>query len=166
MGLSPSELQSITIKSAAPPRPLEIVARPYPGLPTDVQAQVTALLSLASGRSVVSDAVFPRRWLHLAELRRLGAKIDLHDSAAVVTGVNRLVGARVTASDLRASAALVLGGLAAEGQTRIECIHHLDRGYEGLDQKLRQLGAKVERLLECGDSSPLSVVALDGDESI
>jgi UDP-N-acetylglucosamine 1-carboxyvinyltransferase len=139
---------SITITAADLPRPLEIVAQPYPGLPTDVQAQATALLSLAPGRSVVRDRVFPHRLLHVAELRRLGAEIEIHDSAAVLTGVKRLVGARVTACDLRASAALVLAGLAAEGHTRVQRIQHLDRGYEQLDRKLRQLGARLERVSE------------------
>jgi UDP-N-acetylglucosamine 1-carboxyvinyltransferase len=136
----------VAISAHAPLRPVDVVAQPHPGLPTDVQAQATAMLSLASGRSVVRDTVFPSRLLHVAELRRLGAKIELHDSAVVVTGAQRLVGTAVTACDLRASAALVLAGLAAEGTTRVECIQHLDRGYERLDRKLRQLGARIERL--------------------
>ncbi|MEN6493386.1 MAG: UDP-N-acetylglucosamine 1-carboxyvinyltransferase, partial [Thermoguttaceae bacterium] len=99
----------------------------------------------ARGRSTIGDRVFASRFQHIAELNRLGARIELCGSTAVVTGVDRLTGAVVTASDLRASAALVLAGLAAKGETVIDDIHHLDRGYERLDEKLNQLGAQVER---------------------
>jgi UDP-N-acetylglucosamine 1-carboxyvinyltransferase len=135
----------VTLVATRPPQPVDIIALPYPGIPSDVQAQWMALLSIARGRSTVCDRVFPTRFLHIAELNRLGARIDLCDSTAVVTGVDRLTGAAVTASDLRASAALVLAALAAHGETRIDDIHHLDRGYERLDAKLNQLGAQVER---------------------
>jgi UDP-N-acetylglucosamine 1-carboxyvinyltransferase len=135
----------VSIAAVGPPRPLEITARPYPGIPTDVQAQWTALLSLARGRSTVCDAVFPRRFLHVAELRRLGAQIEVREATAIVTGVEKLSGAAVAACDLRASAALVLAGLAAEGETIVRHIHHLDRGYERLDRKLNRLGAQIER---------------------
>lgn len=141
--LGPSQ---VTITANGRPRPIDVVARPFPGIPTDVQAQWTALLSLARGRSTVRDEVFARRFMHIAELNRMGAQIEHHDSAAVVTGVERLSGAGVTASDLRASAALVLAGLAAEGRTTVRHIHHLDRGYERLDEKLGQLGARIERV--------------------
>ncbi|MDY0166935.1 MAG: UDP-N-acetylglucosamine 1-carboxyvinyltransferase [Thermoguttaceae bacterium] len=136
------------IRIAAPQalRPCSISAEPYPGIPSDVQAQWTALMTLASGRSVVIDRVFPQRFAHVPELARLGARIRLAAGAAVVDGVRQLGGATVTACDLRASAALVLAGLAARGRTRIEHIHWLDRGYEALDRKLVQLGASVERL--------------------
>jgi len=136
----------ITLVATRPPQPVDITALPYPGVPSDVQAQWMALLALACGRSTVSDRVFATRFLHIAELNRLGARIDLCDSTAVVTGVDRLTGAVVTASDLRASAALVLAGLAAHGETRIDEIHHLDRGYDRLDAKLTQLGARIERV--------------------
>jgi UDP-N-acetylglucosamine 1-carboxyvinyltransferase len=126
-------------------RPVDITAEPYPGIPTDVQAQWMALMSLTPGRCTIRDRVFPSRFLHVAELNRLGANIERDDAGAVVYGVRRLTGARVTACDLRASAALVLAGLAAEGTTIVQQIHHLDRGYERLDEKLRQLGAGVER---------------------
>jgi UDP-N-acetylglucosamine 1-carboxyvinyltransferase len=138
--------QSIAIAADGRPRPIDVTAEPFPGVPTDVQAQLTALLCLAQGRSRVRDCVFPGRFLHVAELRRLGASIECRDGAAVVTGVERLAGASVTAFDLRASAALVLAGLAAAGTTRVDRAEHLDRGYQRLDDKLRQLGAKIERL--------------------
>lgn len=134
------------IHVAAPRRPLpcSVSAGPYPGLPSDVQAQWTALMAIASGRSIVADRVFPRRFAHVPELSRLGARIRLVSGAAVVEGAGQLAGATVTASDLRASAALVIAGLAAPGQTRVEQIHWLDRGYEHLDRKLAQLGASIE----------------------
>jgi UDP-N-acetylglucosamine 1-carboxyvinyltransferase len=135
----------IAITADGPLRPIDITALPYPGIPTDVQAQWTALLSLARGRSTVRDNVFPNRFMHLAELNRLGARIERHNSTAVVTGVPHLTGTSVAASDLRASAALVLAALAAEGQTIISRIHHVDRGYARLDEKLGSLGAWIER---------------------
>jgi UDP-N-acetylglucosamine 1-carboxyvinyltransferase len=136
----------ITLAADGRPRPLEITAEPYPGVPSDVQAQWMALLSLADGRSTVRDLVFRSRFLHAAELNRLGARIELGDAAAAVQGVGGLTGAEVTASDLRASAALVLAGLAAQGETLVREIHHLDRGYQRLDEKLNLLGADVRRV--------------------
>jgi UDP-N-acetylglucosamine 1-carboxyvinyltransferase len=136
------------------PTPGELIAEPYPGMPTDVQAQWSALVALADGVSRVRDAVFENRFLHAAELNRLGAKISLQGDTATIEGIRRLSGAAVTASDLRASAALVLAGLAAEGETIIHAVGHLDRGYERLDKKLTQLGAKIERLRPI--SSPLA----------
>jgi UDP-N-acetylglucosamine 1-carboxyvinyltransferase len=127
-------------------RPLNVTARPYPGVPTDVQAQWMALLSLADGRSTVRDRVFPGRLMHVAELNRLGARIEVRDGKALIHGVGRLRGAEVTATDLRASAALVLAGLAARGETVVRDVDHLDRGYERLDRKLIQLGANVQRV--------------------
>ncbi|MHC4402492.1 MAG: UDP-N-acetylglucosamine 1-carboxyvinyltransferase [Planctomycetota bacterium] len=126
-------------------RPVDVTAMPYPGIPTDVQAQWMALLTLAPGQSTVCDRVFPGRFLHVAELNRLGARIRMRNGAALVTGVQQLTGARVAASDLRASAALVLAGLAARGETIVDHVRHLDRGYEQLDRKLRRLGADVCR---------------------
>jgi UDP-N-acetylglucosamine 1-carboxyvinyltransferase len=125
--------------------PVDITAGPYPGVPTDIQAQWMAVLSLADGRSTIRDRVFPGRFMHVAELNRLGARIEHADGTAVVTGVPRLTGATVTATDLRASAALVLAGLAAEGETVVRCLDHLDRGYQRLDEKLNHLGARIER---------------------
>ena len=138
----------VSIAARRPLRAVDVVAEAYPGFPTDIQAQWTALMSVAEGVSSIEDRVFPGRFLHLAELNRLGAKVAGGHGAATVTGVTRLSGARVTACDLRASAALVLAGLAAEGRTIVDHIHHLDRGYQQLDDKLRQLGARVERVAE------------------
>jgi len=146
---------------AQPLRAVDIVAQPYPGVPTDIQAQWTALACLAEGLSRVQDRVFPGRFLHVAELNRLGAQIAYESGTATVTGVARLSGAPVTAGDLRASAALVLAGLAAEGRTRVDHLHHLDRGYQRLDDKLRQLGARIERVTDQSSNSatPSAVAA-------
>jgi UDP-N-acetylglucosamine 1-carboxyvinyltransferase len=127
-------------------RPIELAALPYPGVPTDVQAQFMALACVASGRSTVRDCVFPERFRHVDQLRRFGAQIDHSGDRAVIDGVVRLRGASVTACDLRASAALVLAGLAAEGETLVRRIHHLDRGYQRLEEKLSRLGADIERI--------------------
>ncbi len=135
----------ITVRAATRPRPTNLDARPYPGIPTDLQAQFMALLALANGTSIVGDAVFPDRFMHVAELNRLGARIEHSASTARVHGVPALSGATVMASDLRASAALVLAGLAAGRQTIVRRIYHLDRGYQRLETKLAQLGAEVER---------------------
>jgi UDP-N-acetylglucosamine 1-carboxyvinyltransferase len=136
----------VTLTTVRSVQPVNITARPYPGIPTDVQAQWMALLSLARGRSTVCDRIFAGRLMHAAELSRLGAHIEIRDGTAAVTGVDHLTGAPVRASDLRASAALVLAGLAARGETIVHDAHHLDRGYERLEQKLIQLGADVRRV--------------------
>jgi UDP-N-acetylglucosamine 1-carboxyvinyltransferase len=136
----------ISVEADGPSRPLNITARPYPGVPTDVQAQWMALLSTADGRSTLRDLVFPGRLMHVAELNRLGARIEVHDGKALIHGVGRLRSAEVTATDLRASAALLLAGLAARGETVVRDADHLDRGYERLDRKLIQLGANVRRV--------------------
>lgn len=136
-----SSTNAIRVAAPHPPRPCGISAEPYPGIPSDVQAQWIALMCLGSGRSVVSDRVFPQRFAHVPELVRLGARIGLAPGMAIVDGVGRLNGATVTASDLRASAALVIAGLAARGSTRIDQAHWLHRGYENLPRKLRGLGA-------------------------
>jgi UDP-N-acetylglucosamine 1-carboxyvinyltransferase len=132
----------------------ECSALPYPGLPTDVQAQFMALLSLADGISVVTDKVFPDRFMHVAELVRLGARIHREGPSAIINGVGRLSGACVMASDLRASAALVLAALAAEGETVIRRIYHLDRGYEQIEQRLNSLGASIRRVEDCAGNVP------------
>ncbi len=135
------------ITAAGVPRlaPSTLQATPYPGIPTDVQAQLTAVLTQAEGTSRVTDWVFPERFLHLPELCRLGAEIHREGATAVIRGRSRLTGANVMASDLRASAALVLAALAADGESTIRRIYHLDRGYERLEAKLRALGAEVRR---------------------
>jgi UDP-N-acetylglucosamine 1-carboxyvinyltransferase len=126
--------------------PLELVTEPYPGFPTDMQAQMCALLSTTDGISVITEQIFPQRYMHVAELKRMGANVDLEGPTAVIKGVNQLHGAPVMASDLRASAALVLAGLKAEGITEVSRVYHIDRGYEHLDEKLSELGAQIERV--------------------
>lgn len=127
-------------------KPLQVTTETYPGFPTDMQAQICALMSVTPGTSVITEKIFPHRFMHLSELKRMGAKIDLEGSTAIITGVDELTGAPVMASDLRASAALVLAGLAAHGKTEVNRVYHIDRGYEHIDVKLRALGAKIERL--------------------
>jgi UDP-N-acetylglucosamine 1-carboxyvinyltransferase len=135
----------------------DIETLPYPGFPTDMQAQFTSLLTLSEGDSVITETVFENRLRHVAELNRMGADIRVKGNNAIIRGVPFLSGAPVVATDLRASAALVLAGLAAQGMTTIQGLHHLDRGYEKLEQKLRQAGAKLQRVQD--DSAPESAVA-------
>jgi UDP-N-acetylglucosamine 1-carboxyvinyltransferase len=125
---------------------LEIVTEPYPGFPTDMQAQMCALLSTNRGTSSVTEKIFPQRYMHVAELKRMGARVRLEGATAVIQGVDSLLGAPVMASDLRASAALVLAGLKADGVTEVSRVYHIDRGYEHLDEKLQELGAHIERV--------------------
>lgn len=129
-------------------KPLDIVTLPYPGFPTDVQAQFMTLMSITEGISIITEKIYPDRFMHVAELNRMGAEIKREGPYAVVHGVKFLSGAPVMASDLRASAGLVLAGLVARGKTEISRIYHLDRGYERLDVKLASLGAKIERVKE------------------
>jgi UDP-N-acetylglucosamine 1-carboxyvinyltransferase len=128
------------------PRPVDVRTAPFPGFPTDMQAQMMVLLALADGRSVVTETVFENRYMHVLELQRLGAEIAVDGKVAVVTGVPALSGAPVMASDLRASAALVLAGLAAQGTTEVRRVYHLDRGYERIESKLAPLGARIRRV--------------------
>jgi UDP-N-acetylglucosamine 1-carboxyvinyltransferase len=137
---------SVTVSPNGASKPLEIATQPYPGFPTDMQAQMCALLSTTEGISVVTENIFPQRYMHLAELKRMGAHVQIEGSTAVITGVEKLLGAPVMASDLRASAALVLAGLKADGVTEISRVYHIDRGYEHLDEKLGALGAHIERV--------------------
>lgn len=129
-------------------RSVDVKTLPYPGFPTDMQAQFMVLMSLAKGLSVISETIFENRFIHVSELKRMGADVRLQKDSAIVQGVEKLSGARVMATDLRASASLVLAGLAAEGVTEISRVYHLDRGYEGLDNKLAALGASIERVNE------------------
>jgi UDP-N-acetylglucosamine 1-carboxyvinyltransferase len=129
-------------------RPVEITTQPHPGFPTDLQAQLMAVLCLAEGNSVITEKIFPERFLHVAELSRMGARIFRQGPTVVVSGVRRLVGAPVMASDLRASASLVLAGLAAEGTTVVNRVYHLDRGYERMEERLNALGAAIHRVDE------------------
>ncbi len=135
----------IRVKGPARCRAVDITTQPYPGFPTDMQAQFMALMTRARGTSVISEHIFENRFMHVLELRRMGARISLEGSRAVVTGVSRLSGAEVMATDLRASACLLLAGLVARGRTEVHRIYHLDRGYQRLDAKLRRLGAVIRR---------------------
>ena len=128
--------------------PAVITTQPYPGFPTDLQAQMMALLTIADGNSIITEKIFPERFMHAAELGRMGAQLHREGPTVVVQGVHRLVGAPVMASDLRASAGLVLAGLAAEGETIVSRVYHLDRGYLHLEKTLAQLGASIDRFDE------------------
>jgi len=150
-GVSLNELDNGTLQircDTAPLRSFEIITLPYPGFPTDLQAQTCALACTIPGLSILTERVYPSRFMHIPELLRMGANVSLEGSNAIVHGGKPLSGAPVMASDLRASAALILAGLAAEGETWVQRIYHLDRGYDAFDQKLQHLGAKVERLSE------------------
>jgi UDP-N-acetylglucosamine 1-carboxyvinyltransferase len=138
--VGPRRIRSVDVKTA-----------PYPGFPTDMQAQFMVLMSVAKGLSVISETIFENRFIHVSELRRMGADIRVHGHSAIIQGVESLSGAPVMATDLRASASLVLAGLAAEGLTEVSRVYHLDRGYERLDEKLTRLGANIRRVKE-GDS--------------
>ncbi len=127
-------------------RPTDVATAPYPGFPTDMQAQMMALLTRAEGESVVSETIFENRFMHAAELCRMGAKIHIDGAEAIVTGVPTLHGAPVMATDLRASASLIIAGLAAQGVTTVSRVYHLDRGYERIEVKLASLGAKIRRV--------------------
>jgi len=129
-------------------KPLEIITLPFPGFPTDLQAQMTTLMALTPGISIVTERIYPNRFMHVPELLRMGANISIEGASAIINGVNHLSGAPVMASDLRASAALVLAGLIAQGETWIQRIYHLDRGYENIDNKLRSLGAVINRMAD------------------
>lgn len=126
----------------------DITTLPYPGFPTDLQAQMMALLSLSDGISVIQEKIYPDRFMHVAELARLGANIRKEGASAVVLGVERLHGAPVMASDLRASAALLVAGLAAEGVTEIRRVYHIDRGYDRIEERLRAVGARIDRVVD------------------
>lgn len=138
--------RTIDIECSGRPRAVSIKTAPYPGFPTDMQAQFMSVSAVASGTSVISETIFENRFMHALELQRLGANISIQGNTAVVIGVDRLQGAHVMATDLRASASLVIAGLVANGETVIDRIYHLDRGYETLEEKLSTLGAKVERI--------------------
>jgi UDP-N-acetylglucosamine 1-carboxyvinyltransferase len=135
----------LRVRADEPPRPVDITTMPYPGFPTDLQAQFMAALCVSDGISVVTERIFPDRFMHVAELLRLGADVRKEGPQAIVKGVKRLSGAIVMASDLRASAALLLAGLVAEGETEIRRVYHIDRGYERIDDRLRELGGQVRR---------------------
>ena len=130
---------------------IDIVTEPHPGFPTDLQAQMMAMLSLADGVSHLEERIFENRFMHAPELVRMGANIEVHGGIATVTGVSKLRGAPVMATDLRASVSLILAGLAAEGETRVSRVYHLDRGYERVEEKLGACGARIERIREAAE---------------
>jgi UDP-N-acetylglucosamine 1-carboxyvinyltransferase len=138
----------ITIRRNGRLKPVDITTLPYAGFPTDVQAQMMALMALTPGISIITERIFESRFMHVSELARLGADIEIEGPSAIVKGGKPLSGAPVMASDLRASAALVIAGLAARGTTQVNRVYHLDRGYEQMDAKLRKLGARIERIEE------------------
>jgi UDP-N-acetylglucosamine 1-carboxyvinyltransferase len=147
MEISP-EGDGIRVVGSKRIRSVDVKTAPYPGFPTDMQAQLMVMMSLARGLSVISETIFENRFIHVSELVRMGADIRIEGNSAIIQGVERLHGAPVMATDLRASASLILAGLAADGSTEVSRVYHLDRGYEGLDQKLASLGARIERVRE------------------
>jgi UDP-N-acetylglucosamine 1-carboxyvinyltransferase len=137
--------KGIKVSADGPLRPLALSTSPFPGFATDMQAQFMAMLSLAQGDSFLEETIFENRYMHVPELRRMGAEIDIHGRSAIVHGAEKLTGAQVMATDLRASMSLILAGLAAEGETEVLRVYHLDRGYERLEEKLSAVGATIER---------------------
>ncbi|MBM3887945.1 MAG: UDP-N-acetylglucosamine 1-carboxyvinyltransferase [Verrucomicrobia bacterium] len=135
----------LTVNGEGKRTPADVITMPYPGFPTDMQAQFMTIMTITAGISVITEKIYPERFMHVAELGRLGADVALEGSSAIVKGVPKLSGAPIMASDLRASAALVLAGLVAHGQTTVNRVYHIDRGYERIDEKLRALGARIER---------------------
>jgi len=149
VGVEIEEVNQSTLQVRCGPRGLkagDLITEPYPLFPTDMQAQYMALMTQANGRSVITETIFENRFMHASELQRMGARIQISHDRAVVDGPSRLIGARVQASDLRASASLVLAGLVAEGETLIDRVYHIDRGYEKIETKLKGVGADIERL--------------------
>jgi len=140
--------QALTVKRGGRLKPVDITTLPYAGFPTDVQAQMTVLMALTPGISIITERIFESRFMHVSELARLGADIAIEGPSAIVKGGRPLSGAPIMASDLRASAALVIAGLVAKGTTLVKRIYHLDRGYEKIDDKLKRLGARIERVEE------------------
>ncbi len=138
----------VVVSSSRRLEPVEVSTQPYPGFPTDLQAQISVLLCLADGNSIVTEKIFPDRFLHVAELSRMGARLRKEGPIVIIEGVKRLIGAPVMASDLRASSALVLAGLIAKGLTSLHRVYHIDRGYEHIEEKLNPVGADITRLSE------------------
>jgi UDP-N-acetylglucosamine 1-carboxyvinyltransferase len=139
---------SLSVKAASKLRALDVTTQEYPGFPTDMQAQYMTLMTQAEGSSVITETIFENRFMHAQELARMGADITVNGRRAVVRGKTALSGAKIQASDLRASASLVLAGLTAEGETLIDRVYHIDRGYERIEEKLTQAGAKITRISE------------------
>ncbi len=139
---------ALTVRRNGRLKPVDITTLPYSGFPTDAQAQMMVLMAVTPGISIITERIFESRFMHVSELARLGADIEIEGPSAIVKGGKPLSGAPVMASDLRASAALVIAGLSAQGTTQVNRVYHLDRGYENIDGKLRQLGARIERVEE------------------
>lgn len=156
--------QTVTVTAPNKLRSIDITALPYPGIPTDVQAQFTALLSIANGISVVTDKIFPDRFMHIPELMRMGANVRREGASSIIDGIRTMSGACVMASDLRASAALLLAALAADGESVIRRVYHLDRGYERLEQKLNQVGADIVRVADTPETMPASLQLSDEEQ--
>jgi UDP-N-acetylglucosamine 1-carboxyvinyltransferase len=136
----------LVVSRRGPLRPVDVTTAPHPGFPTDMQAQIMGLLATAEGTSVLTETIFENRFMHVPELARMGADIEIRNHSAIVRGVRALSGASVMATDLRASASLVIAGLVAEGETLVRRVYHLDRGYERIERKLSGAGADVERV--------------------
>ncbi|MGO8816926.1 MAG: UDP-N-acetylglucosamine 1-carboxyvinyltransferase [Terriglobia bacterium] len=147
-GVAANESQTLTVKAGSMLRALDMTTQEYPGFPTDMQAQYMTLMTQAEGSSVITETIFENRFMHAQELARMGADIAVNGRRAVVRGKTRLSGAKIQASDLRASASLVLAGLAAEGETQIDRVYHIDRGYERIEEKLTHVGAQIARISE------------------
>jgi UDP-N-acetylglucosamine 1-carboxyvinyltransferase len=141
-----SEGHDVRVRRRGPLRAVNVTTAPHPGFPTDMQAQFMVLMCLARGESVISETIFEHRFQHAPELQRMGASIALRGNTAVVQGVDKLYGASVMATDLRASASLVIAGLVAADETEVRRVYHIDRGYEHIEEKLRGVGAKIERV--------------------
>ncbi|MBF0850079.1 UDP-N-acetylglucosamine 1-carboxyvinyltransferase [Gluconobacter sp. R75690] len=140
------EARGIRVRRSGTLQGVDIMTEPYPGFPTDMQAQFMAMLSVAEGASMITETIFENRFMHVPELNRMGARVNVHGRSAIIRGVPKLSGAPVMATDLRASFSLILAGLAAEGETQLSRIYHLDRGYEGVDRKLAACGADIARV--------------------
>ena len=138
--------ESLLVSASGPLQPLTLSTAPFPGFATDMQAQFMAMLCMAQGASVLTETIFENRYMHVPELARMGANIEVHGRTAVVRGVERLTGAPVMATDLRASMSLIIAGLVADGETQVQRVYHLDRGYERLEEKLSAVGADIERV--------------------
>jgi UDP-N-acetylglucosamine 1-carboxyvinyltransferase len=148
--ITPTDQGMLVDAMGAHLRGVDIMTEPFPGFPTDMQAQLMALMSTADGASMITESIFENRFMHVPELSRMGARVNVHGASAIVRGIPHLSGAPVMATDLRASSSLVLAGLAAEGETIVSRVYHLDRGYERLEAKLAACGANIERFADQG----------------
>jgi UDP-N-acetylglucosamine 1-carboxyvinyltransferase len=166
IGIEINELNPTSLEARCPNglTASDITTEPYPGFPTDMQAQYMVLMTQAKGSCLINETIFENRFMHASELQRMGARIQIDGPAAMVAGPTSLTGAPVQASDLRASASLVLAGLVAQGETLIDRVYHIDRGYERIEAKLRDVGADIERLRE-HITAPLSQALTDAVEA-